>query len=166
MSAKQQPIDRSAVAYLIGATLCGVAAGYWGQPSISGNTEARDVIVTLFSILAGFLVAIMTLVGDPLDSPGRSWRAHEQARDTVFARLARQKMLFYAYLLTLGLLFISVLSKEQFPVMTVWVERAYVGLATTAFLLSLRLPSILMQIQMDRHDDLIEQKRAHESTDL
>jgi hypothetical protein len=73
--------------------------------------------------------------------------------------LARQKLLFYAYLLTLGLLFVSMVCGSTWPRTSVCLERAYVGLATAAFLLSLRLPSLLMQIQMDRHDDLIEQKR-------
>jgi len=159
MTAVERKIDVFAAIYAAISLLCGAAAAVWAQPLVAGNPDARDLIVTLFSILAGFLVAIMTLVGDPGGFTSRSWRAHEHARDTVFARLARQKLLFYGYLLTLGLLFVSMICSSKWPTVSVWLERAYVGLATTAFLLSLRLPSLLMQIQMDRHDDLIQQKR-------
>lgn len=159
MSSSRHRIDAFAVIYATASVLCGIAAAIWAQPLVAGNAEARNLIVTLFSILAGFLVAIMTLVGDPGSFANRSWRAHEQARDTIFARLARQKLLFYAYLLTLGLLFVSMVCGSSFPRVSIWLERVYVGLASASFLLSLRLPSLLMQIQMDRHEDLIQQKR-------
>lgn len=42
----------------------GIAAGWFGQDLIHDNDDARDLIVTVFSILAGFLIAVMTLLGD------------------------------------------------------------------------------------------------------
>lgn len=60
------------------AVVAGVLGGYWGQPWIHENERAINVIVTSFSILAGFLIAIMTIIGDPAISFWRSWRGYDR----------------------------------------------------------------------------------------
>jgi hypothetical protein len=163
MSISKRPTNRLGVGYVVASLVAGVVASVWCQPLVHENKDAHDVIVVLFSILAGFLVAIMTIVGDPAIYRATAWRSHEKIRATIFARLARQKWLFYLYIATLGLLFASVLAGKRYPSITVWSEYVYVGLAVAAFLLSLRLPAMLMQIQLDRHDEIIEEKRNTES---
>jgi len=141
------------------AVVSGVAGGAFGQPLVHGNELAINVIVTAFSILAGFLVAIMTIMGDPGVFGGRSWRANEFNRKRVFNQLARQKWMFILYLATLGLIFAASLLKNILPDLVVWVERIYLGTAITAFILSLGLPSALMNIQLARHEEIIKAKR-------
>jgi hypothetical protein len=141
----------------------GAVVGWIGQPWIHDNERAINVIVTVFSILAGFLIAIMTIVGDPSAFGRRNWRSHEIQRSAVFQRLVRQKWLFVLYLVILGVIFAESLVSKAFPEATgliVWMERVYLALAVTAFLLSLRLPDMLMKIQMERHDEAIEHKRS------
>jgi MFS family permease len=163
MSAQNRPISRISIGYLTASIAAGVLASVWCQPLVHENKDAHDVIVVLFSILAGFLVAIMTIVGDPATYRTTAWKTHERIRETIFARLARQKWLFYLYIVTLGLLFASVLAGKRYPQITIWTEYVYVGLAVAAFFLSLRLPAMLMSIQLDRHDEIIEEKRKTES---
>lgn len=91
--------DRGRILYCIGAAACGALAGYFGHRFIDGNEGARDIIVTVFSILAGFLIAVMTLLGDQSILPG-SWRISETRRAAIKNKLIRQKSLFYLYLLT------------------------------------------------------------------
>jgi hypothetical protein len=145
---------------ILGFSICaGIAGAVYGQPLIHNNETAVNVIVTVFSIFAGFLVAIMTIMGDPGAFSGRSWRANELNRGTVYNRLIRQKWMFILYLTTLGLIFAASLIKNILPDFLVWIERIYLGAAITAFILSLGLPSSLMEIQLARHDELIESKR-------
>lgn len=151
--------DWSGICFVVVSALIGGLGGYIGQPLLHENPDANEIIVTLFSILAGFLVAIMTLVGDTSLYGDVSWRAHESMRDTVLARLARQQWLFYAYLLTLGLLFVGTLVKKDWAQLKATIESLYLGFAIFAFLLSLRLPSLLMKLQLDRHDVMISEKR-------
>jgi uncharacterized membrane protein len=136
-------------------------AGWAGQPLVHGNQEAVGVIVNVFSILAGFLVTIMTLLGEPMLFRGATWRSEAVKRSNVYRRLVRHKWLFILYLLVLGLIFISTLITKKFPDhFTVhWIERIYLGLATFAFCLSLTLPSRLMNLQLDRFDELVEAKK-------
>lgn len=152
-------IDIKRVGYFIVSLIFGIIAGYQGQPLIHNNSQAINIIVTVFSVLAGFLVAIMTIIGEPGASFGKSWRACEKNRKNVFARLVRQKWMFYLYLSTLGIIFLTSLVKDISPVLTVWLERIYLGGATTAFLLSLGLPASLLNIQLERHETIIKAKR-------
>lgn len=141
------------------AVASGAVGFFFGQPLIHGNDLAINVIVTVFSILAGFLVAIMTIMGEPSALASRSWRASELSRSNVFNRLVRQKWMFYLYLATLGLILAASLISKQYPIACEWIERIYLGTAITAFVLSLGLPSALMKIQLARQDEITEAKR-------
>jgi hypothetical protein len=145
------------IATIVAALIAGITGGYFGQTWIHGNERAINVIVTSFSILAGFLVAIMTIMGDPAIFAGRSWRAHELSRGTVKNRLWRQQWLFVLYLATLSLIFAESLASHI--VATVWLERIYLGMAIAAFVVSFRLPFTLMRIQMERHEEAIQSRR-------
>lgn len=138
---------------------CGVTGSIWGQPLIHNNDQAIGIIVTVFSILAGFLVAIMTIMGDPGGFTGRSWRACELSRNNIYNQLVRQKWMFTLYLTTLGLILISSLIEDKFPNIVIWIEHIYLGTAITAFILSMGLPTALMNIQISRHEEVINAKR-------
>ena len=141
------------------ASISGAAAGLWGQPLIHGNAEAVNIVVTTFSILAGFLIAIMTILGAPGLFARSSWRSAEIQRGESFRKLVRQKWLFILYLLTLGLaLAASLIAKVYLP-LSVILEHLFLGFAVFAFILSLGLPSALMAIQTNRLDELIKMRR-------
>lgn len=152
-------IDWRAVVITIVAAAIAAAGAYWGQPLIHGNDMAINVIVTVFSILAGFLVAIIAIVGDPLLIPAGTWRIAEGTREKTIQRLTRHKYLFHAYLIALALVFASTLMKDTHQCVGVWLERTYLFLSIFAFLISLRLPATLMKTQQERVDHLIEERR-------
>ncbi len=152
-------IDYGAVAITIAAAVVAAVGSYWGQPLIHGNDTAINVIVTVFSILAGFLVAIIAIVGDPLLVPAGTWRIAEGTREKTIQRLTRHKYLFHAYLIALALVFASTLLKDTHQCAGIWLERTYLFLSIFAFLISLRLPAALMKTQQERVDHLIEERR-------
>jgi hypothetical protein len=140
------------------SVVAGIVGAVFGQPLIHGNDMAINVIVTVFSILAGFLVAIMTMMGDPGAFSGRSWRANEKGRKKIFNQLVRQKWMFILYLVTLGLVLAASLVGKVLPDVAIWMERVYLGMAISAFILSLGLPSTLMRIQLTKHDEITKSK--------
>ena len=152
-------LDRKRLAMAGIAIFGGCISGALGQPLIHGNEAAINVIVTVFSILAGFLVAITTILGDPSALLPGSWRIAAKQRTAIHSKLLRQKWLFYIYLATLGLIFVTMLIKDSHPLVTVWMERLYLGLATAGFIWSLRLPTTLMAIQTERIDAAIEARQ-------
>ena len=151
--------DTTRILFIIFALLTGIAAAIYGQPYIHENDRAINVIVTALSILAGFLVAIMTIIGDPGMFSGRGWRYAEVARGNLVNRLSRQKWMFILYLATLSLILTASLLEKAVPSVTIWIERIYLCTAVMAFILSFGLPSSLMNIQLKRHDELIDSKR-------
>lgn len=158
MSAKEGIISGYRI-YGGGCVLAGAITYLWGHPLIDGNKDATSVIVTVFSILAGFLIAIMTLLGDQSVIPG-SWRISELKRRSIKVKLIRQKWLFYLYLMTLVLIFASSLVEKKYPEVSDLLERIYFSCSVTAFLLSFRLPSTLMQVQMERVEAIVAARKA------
>ena len=159
-------IAKGRVAYFSFSALTGLAAAIWGQPLIHCNQDAANIIVTVFSVLAGFLVAMIALIGDPSAAAARgSWRFTELNRQGVAQRLARNRWMFVLYLLTLALVFAASLCKMvdgsicYMDSILSWIERIYLGLAVTAFLLSFRLPWALTRMQMEHYDELIDRQR-------
>lgn len=136
--------------------------GWYGQPFVHGNEEARSVIVNVFSILAGFLITVMTLLGEPGLFRGRTWRSDAVRRKNVHRRLLRHKILFLAYLVTLGLIFVTTILADQKPEgrCVLWLERIYLFTAVFAFLCSLILPSRLMSLQLAQFDEMVEARRT------
>lgn len=158
-------VDWSRIGFFAGALAISVTAGWLGQPLIHGNNDAIGVIVNVFSILAGFLVTIMTLLGEPSLFRGRSWRAEAVRRSNVYRRLIRHKWLFIAYLLVLGLIFATSLVTYKYPehCTVIWLERIYLSLAALAFIMSLVLPGRLMNLQLARFDEMVENRRKGHS---
>ncbi len=154
-------IDWKRNGYFAGSLAIGALAGWFGQPLIHDNNDASSVIVNVFSILAGFLITIMTLLGEPSLFRGRTWRADAVRKSNVYRRLVRHKYLFITYLVILGLVFVSTLIFKKYPQSNVvlWLERVYLALATIAFLMSLALPHRLMTLQLSRYDEMVESRR-------
>lgn len=161
-------LAKGRTAYFLLSSLGGGAAAAWGQPLIHNNSDAASVIVTVFSVLAGFLVGLIALTGDasPVAARG-SWRFTELNREGVSRRLTHNRGLFVLYLLVLALIFLASLLKTVAAADALigaflnWVERIYLGLAVLAFLLSFRLPWTLTRIQQERYDAVLEQQRRN-----
>jgi len=132
------------------------------QPFIHGNTDAINIIVTIFSILAGFLVAIIAIIGDPSSLPSGGWKRARLGSEILRARLTRHKLLFLLYLITLFLIFISVLVRNKIYFLDLWIERVYLFLSVSAFIFSFKLPSSLMKLHMERIEQEIKSRREAE----
>ena len=159
---KKSNLNFSYLFYGLTSVIAGVLVAMFGERLFSGNEEATQVIVTVFSILAGFLIAVMSLLGDQSIIPG-SWKMSEASKSQIRNKLTRHKWLFYLYLSTLAVIFVSTLLKKEFPDWNNKLERVYFGLATTAFLLSFRLPSSLMSVQMDRVEAVVGMRKKKSS---
>jgi len=152
-------LDKNIIAWFVATAALGVLVAWLAQPLVADNKDAVNIIVTTFSILAGFLVTIMTVVATPSNFSDRSWRYYSGRRDVIKTKLIRHKFLFMAYLVTLALIFAASLVPESWPKIIEWIQRIYLFLGTVAFANSLRLPGALMGIQLEHHDDLIKHHR-------
>ncbi|MCX5513300.1 hypothetical protein C3941_00520 [Kaistia algarum] len=142
------------------ATIGGLAA-YFGQPYVRGNSDALVIIVTVLTVFAGFLVAIIAIVGDPAMIPAGSWRVAELRRETIEHRLINHVWLFIIYLIAIGILFAGVLIRGS-PApcwIKVTIERAFLFAGVTSFMLTFALPNALLKLNLGRIDMEIERRR-------
>lgn len=137
-------------------------AAYYGQPVVGGNVDIVLIIITVLTIFAGFLVAIMSVVGDPALLPSGSWRAAEIRRESVESELSRHAWLFFVYLIGIALLFVGALlhkAPDAPELAKLWIERLYLFFGVFGFLLSFGLPASILAVQMKRFDAEIEKRR-------
>jgi len=148
--------------------LVAAAAAAYGQPYVHHNADLVLVIVTVFAVFAGFLIAVITILGDPTMIPDGSWRVAESRRDNIERRLRTHVWLFVLYLLTIGMLFTGVLVQgalDDHHRVRIWIERIYLFFGVFSFLLSFALPVSLMTLQRARVDAEIERRRVRDGFD-
>ncbi|ABD55811.1 hypothetical protein Jann_2894 [Jannaschia sp. CCS1] len=139
--------------------------GYRFQPMVANNPNAVNTVVTIFSILAGFLIAVITFIAEPTLQQARTWDELQRMKETVRRKLIRQKLLFFLYLLTLGIALAMFLTPPTMLEPLKWLQTAFLGLATFVFLASFSLPGSLMKIQMERYEAALEDSRPKVVTD-
>jgi hypothetical protein len=158
------PIDEIIVHVL--CILIGASAAYYAQPFVQGNSDVILVVATVFTVFAGFLIAIIAVLGDPSQVPGDDWKVVETRRHSVESRTIRHIWLLMTYLVTLAILFISVIL-ENVPDYLVlhgikrWIEFAYLFVGISSFCLSSALPFALLRLQMQRLEET-ERRRTRQ----
>jgi len=138
-------------------------AAYYGEPLVRHNTDAILILTTVFTVFAGFLVAIIVILGDPAMVPEGSWRVAETRRDGVEGRLIVHVWLFIAYLLAIGFLFAGVLVRESHTIpeiLKVWIDRTYLFLGVLSFLMTFGLAKSMVSLQLARYDAEIKRRRG------
>ena len=141
------------------AVVVSAFVGYRFQPMVANNTDAVNTVVTIFSILAGFLIAVITFIAEPTLKQAKNWQELQLMKDTIRRQLFRQKILFFLYLLTLGIALAMFLTPETMTEVLRWMQMVFLGLATFVFLASFTLPSSLMKIQLERYEAALDESK-------
>jgi hypothetical protein len=153
--------------FIIICLIVGGVGAYYAQPFARGNADIVLVVTTVFTVFAGFLVAIIAILGDPSLVPGDDWKTVENRRNNIEGRIIWHIWLFVIYLVTLAVLFISVVL-EKVPCAIVsdrvkdWIEFGYLFIGTFSFCLSFALPFALLRLQMQRLDEETERRRGRQ----
>lgn len=153
-------LDYALIGKILVFSVVSSTGAYYAQPFIHNNKDAADVLVNVFSILAGFLVAVMTIMGEPVYYRNKTWRYNQSARRNYIKSLIRHKDLFHSYLITLALIFVSrLVDGEQYPLLQLWLERSFLFFSFLAFAFSITLPDKLISKQLERFDDQVNTKQ-------
>lgn len=153
-------VDKKRAIFVVGAATASALAGYFFQPFVHDHDKVVGIVIDVFAILAGFLITIMTLLGEP-GVLLRTWRSDAAKLNNIRRRLRRHAGLFYLYMTTLLVAFIySTIDPATCNIaLKEWLERLYLALACLAFLLSLRLPMSLAGLQLARYEDLVDARK-------
>lgn len=142
------------VILFIGAVAASMVSGYVGGGSFYASEVAVSVVVTMFAILSGFLLAILAVIGSSdmlLDSAtSRHARVY---RVTVKARFIRFGTLFSLYLTALILITSLVTFKGLFATgISLWISRCALFMVTLSLMCSYSIPISLYAMYMERYD--------------
>lgn len=151
------------MAYIAACIAISVFFAWQFQPKYHDNSNALSVLVTVFSILAGFLVAVMAIVGSERALKGRNWRQDTFYLLHVKQDLQRHSALFYLYLLVLALSFLASLNLGWPALIQVSVEGVLLFLACLAMLLSFSLPGQLTRRHVSDLEAAIKSRRDKEA---
>jgi ABC-type Na+ efflux pump permease subunit len=157
---KHKPaVDKRRIVYFIFALATGIVAAVFGASWIHENSDARSVIATAFSVLAGFLVAVIAVQADERMIRGASWRSDFYRLQDVKRRLSRHRDTFQLYLLVLMLVFVLSLRIAMPHWLQNLLERGTLFLAVVAFILSFRIPEHLMRGYIEHLERCVEKER-------
>lgn len=158
MSQHRQPGDRNlARGRIVWAALSVLASGvatYFFGDMLSNDPDVLGVIAAIFSILAGVLIAVVSILGDPSMLLDQSWRHSYLSAEETQRKIHRQTDVFLIYVVLLITLFAFMLCVESSDVYRP-LQLATFFLTTLAFFASLSLPFTLRAIQKTRLDRAI-----------
>ena len=131
---------------LIVSAFCGWAYG----ALLVGADGVFAGIIGVLGILAGVLVAVISIVGDPSMLMPGNWRVGFEHAQDIQNKIARFSHLFAVYLVTIiTVLFVMIIEHAKLEGFG-WAYDVLMGLSLFAFLLSMPLPYSLMGIQKER----------------
>lgn len=158
-------IDAQKVCTFFVIVVLSCVISYFTQPYIHGNEKAIDLIINVFSILAGFLVAIMTLFSDFTIDNETNWREISHQEKNIRVRATKNKSLFYCYLLVLIFVFLSILLEkskvEWHKVIVMCAEYIYITFSCIALGYSLFLPSKIYHLQKEKIDLALKERKPN-----
>ena len=148
-----KPISKVMILVRLCVFIFSIAVGYLCQPLLDKDgIAAIGTVVTILSILAGFLIAIMVFVTEPTLRYAKNFRELQLMRRKVRLMLLKCRILFSLYLVTLFL----ALSVQVVPQNSgLWIqvlEVAFISFSLFVLLESFTLPRALMIMHMEIYD--------------
>lgn len=128
---------------------------------LHNTSEIITVIAAVFSILAGVLIAVVSILGDPGMLMDQSWRHNYLASREIQRKLHRNIDIFVLYVLLLAALFaFAMADRDQNAFAYVFLQNTVFFLCTLGFMASISLPFTLVNIQRQRLDAAIRSAQA------
>lgn len=152
---------RKVIFFALSLLVAGVFAWKF-QPRYHDNSNALTVLVTVFSILAGFLVAVMAIVSNDRALRGKNWRQDTFYLLQIRRDLRKHAALFYLYLAILALVFLASLNLGWPCIVQDGLEVFLLFLSCLAMLWSFSLPGQLMRQHLSDLEKIIKDRRDQE----
>jgi hypothetical protein len=151
--------NKEAILFLITVTLSCVVAIFL-QPMFHGNETALSTVVTIISILSGFSLLVISLLGDISIIPKSSSGVSQATRELLRKKFLGQRWLYYLYVAALLLAILTTLTvkSENYYAVIVHITLEYLFIVVSIFclLVSFKLPSIVEEINEFKYQIAIE----------
>ncbi len=147
--------------YLGLAAIFSIKAGIEFGYMLALSEAALSGILSVFSILAGVLVAVISIVGDPSMLLAGNWRLGYVHAEKIQERLARYAHVIFIYLLVLILVLVCMIIKDNRIQGLEYAFNILMGLTVFTLLISLPIPYGLMGIQKERMTEEVRRRKAN-----
>lgn len=150
----------------VSGLVLGIAASIaaaWFLPCYIGEMKTLvSTATTIFSILSGFSLTIIGIVGGlGTGLASFSWQQLQSYKDTYSARLWRQVLLCLCHVIALILAMVLVgLESESGTTLYIWIGRAFVFSACLGLCAALVAPFSLVNLYAERYELLLHEKGA------
>ncbi len=138
------------------ALVASLIATYFFGGALSNKTDVLSFIASIFSILAGVLIAVISILGDPSMLLDHSWRHSYLSAEETQRKIHRQTDIFVVYVSLLVSLFVFMLVEPSAKLYWL-IQHLSFFLTVLAFFASLSLPFTLREIQRTRLKRAIKQ---------
>lgn len=152
--------------YIIFCAVTAALASYFGADFLRHSPSALGAMIDIFSILAGVLVAVISIVGDPSMLLPGNWRLGYEHADEMQKKIANFSHLFFSYILSLIFIVLCMVLNDNKIETFDFAFNVLAFSAVLSLLLSVPLPYSLMAIQKERMREEIRtrKKRVPEDT--
>lgn len=139
------------------------AFAYFFHASYHNNSNAVTVVTAAFSILAGFLVAILGIGWDERVIRSKTWRSSVVELELIRTDIRKHQVMFYLYLSVLALAFASSLDFKSAHI-DEYIDFGVLFLSCIALMYSFRLPGYLMRRNMAELDRIVRERQLRETS--
>lgn len=132
------------------------------QPSYHGKTDAMEALVGLFTVLAGFMLAVIAIAADGRNLRRRDWRHDSFALKEIRDRLTRYRIMFHLYMGVPGLAILAYIEPAWGSGIQRFAECLVLFFAIFALLLSFRIPGEITSAHVRQLQLAIREQRESE----
>lgn len=129
------------------------------QPAYHGNAGAMAALVTVFTVLAGFMLAVIALAADGRNLRRRDWRQDTYYLKEIKDRLTRYRMMFHLFLVIPALAILTFIGPDWGEDVQKIAEGIVLFLAIFALLWSFRLPGEITSAHVRQLQAAIKEQR-------
>lgn len=135
--------------------------------ALEASNTALRLLATVLSILAGFLMAVIAILGDPRGLFTGSWRVASAHARQIKKVLDRSVLLFYVYLVTIAATFFSTIlgSYTADPSLERWGKHLALGFGCAALIWSFGLPTVIKKALVERLRDEVDERKKTANVD-
>ncbi|MGB3348299.1 MAG: hypothetical protein WBA85_05990 [Brucella anthropi] len=146
--------------YILLSAFASGTLAYIFPTALQQSESALEGIISVFSILAGVLVAVMSIIGDPSMLLSGNWRLGYEHAKEIQKKISNYALLIAMYVIVLIGVLILMTMKDAKVVGFNWAFTIVQVGATFGLLLSIPLPFSLMAIQKERMAHEIERRKS------
>lgn len=143
--------------------LVSIASAVILRPWYHDSDRASIILVSIFSMLSGFLLAVMAVVANDKTLRGDDWKEQTYYLEQISTELLKHQLTFYVYLTTLLFTFAASVSGTWFTCAQKAAEYGLVFFATMGVILSFRLPAELKKRHEIALQNSIKKQREEEA---